>query len=156
MTFRVQFALFFLVFLGGCGILQKQKPNSEDAELKKFAVQASEKPLPPEKTKEVLSEVGANWWYGQGLGETALNVGTVIVFPPYALVLIGNAALSLSGFEPVSISDALPEKGREAWRTVYNGVTEAPGRVTAAIANEEFRSKETAGERLKEVVASAE
>jgi len=121
-----------------------------------LALRSIDKPLPPEKGQELLGEAGANWWYGQGLGETALNVGAVVAFPPYAIYLLGNAALSLSGYEPIEFSNALPEAPREQWRSVYEGVTESPGRVTAAIAGEEFRSKERAAARIKEVLREDE
>lgn len=146
------FFLSIAILLGGCGMLKEQNPDSSDGELDRLAIQATQKPMPPEKSKELINEVGSNWLYGQGVGETALNIGTVVAFPPYALYLLGNAALSLSGYEPIEISDALPNEERDEWHKIYNGVTEGPGRMSAALAGEEFRNKEVATEGLKRVL----
>ncbi len=66
------------------------------------------------------------------------NVGTVVVFPPYALYLLGNAGLALAGYEPLYVTDALPGEARDAALTVYDGITSVPGRIAAGVAGEEF------------------
>ena len=146
--------VFCVAFAAGCGVLKEQDPASEDQELARIALEAAKHPLPPEKTKQVLSETGQNWLYGQGLGETALNVGAIVVFPPYALFLAGNAVVSLSGYEPVRFSDALPGEGKKEWTDMYNGVAAGPGRLAAAVAGEEFRTPEEARVRLKKILQS--
>ena len=83
----------------GCGVIKKKQPDSEAGGLDLVG-----KPIPPDKAKQVLSEAGSNFAYGPGLGDAAVTVGTVVVFPPYALYLLGNAVLSLSGYEPVTVS----------------------------------------------------
>ena len=112
------------------------------------------KPIPPEKAEDVLNEVGSNFAYGSGLGDTALSVGTVVVFPPYALYLLGNAVLSLSGYEPVTVSSLLPEKEGQEWSSMYDSVVSVPGKMVAAAAGREFRSPEVANARMKKLVES--
>ena len=97
---------------------------------------------PEQVTHEKLEDGFANgisrWFYGQGLGVTTLNIGTAVVFPPYALYLLGNAGLQLAGYDPLYVTDALPEKPREGVMTIYNAVTSTPGQITSTIAGAEF------------------
>lgn len=99
-------------------------------------------PLPPEKAGELLEKTGGNWLYGQGVGETMLTVGTCVLFPPYALYVVGNAGLTLAGYERVTLVSALPEKSEDAVTEVYDTVTEAPGRSIAYMADEDFRTQD--------------
>ena len=101
----------------------------------------SYQPPPPEDVNEQLSESARGWFYGPGIGRTALNVGTVVVFPPYALYLLGNAGLMLAGYSPLYITDAIPETPRKHVLDTYVGVTDLPGRVTALVGGEEFHNK---------------
>ena len=135
--------LLILLPLPGC-TLPKPRPAGD-----LNYVELARKPMPPEQSGAVLKEAGANWLYGQGLGDTALKASTVVLFPPYALVLVGNAALSLSGYETVGLSNFLPEEGAAVWGSFYDGVTAAPGRVSAAVAGREFRSPEIAREKIR-------
>lgn len=135
----------------GCGILRKKENTSED----QVAMQMSQKPMPPEKAQVMLSEMGENWLYGPGLGQTALNVGAMVVFPPYAIYVLGNSVLSMSGYEPLYVTDLLPDSERADINEVYDEVTTAPGRVSAALAGKEFRSREVAAARLKAVVSES-
>lgn len=108
--------------------------------------------MAPEQAEEVLETWGESWLYGPGLGEAALNVGASLLFPPYALYLLGNSALALSGFEPLYLSDALPELDREAWRSFHDEVSSGPGRVAAAVAGKEYVTRERARANLKQVL----
>lgn len=128
------------------GVIAAAKPEIS------FFKNAVDTPLSPDNTSELLDEVGSNWFYGQGLGETAVTVGAIAVFPPYALWVVGNAAMQLSGEEPVEVSKMLPEDGGEIWRATYDGITSVPGRTTAALAGEEYRNKEVARERIEAVL----
>jgi len=134
------------LFVLGCGII-KEKPKTDNNELS-----ALSKPMPPEKAKEVLNEVGGNFAYGPGLGGAALNLGTSIVFPPYLIYLLGNTALSLSGYEPVTVSSLLPEEEGRVWSNGYDTVVSGPGRVVAAATGHEYRTQEVAQERLRVVL----
>jgi hypothetical protein len=109
-------------------------------------------PLSEEDSNELLGRMGGNWLYGNGVGETALAAGTVFVFPPYALYLLGNAALGLGGYEQMRLSDALPDQERSQWQGFYEGVTAAPGQVSAAIAGREFITREHAKERINGIL----
>ena len=99
---------------------------------------------PPANTDEVqeqLAESTDNWFYGPGVGRTMLNVGSIIVFPPYALYLLGNAGLTFAGYDPVYVTDALPEEPREKVLSVYDNVTSVPGKINAGIADREFHTE---------------
>jgi len=138
----------------GCGII-KERPEDKPSGLDVVGKQ-----MTSEKAKEVLGTVGGNFAYGPGLGDTALSVGTAVVFPPYALYLLGNAVLSVSGYEPVTISSLLPEEDGKKWSKAYDTVVSGPGRVVAAMAGHEYRGQEVAEQRLgavlEKVNASAE
>jgi hypothetical protein len=135
-----------IVVLSGCGLF-RERPVEEPSPFDLVG-----KEMPPEQAKAVLSEVGQNFAYGSGLGDTALAVGTVVVFPPYAIYLLGNAVLSLSGYEPVTVSSLLPEEQGKAWSSAYESVVSGPGKVVAAMAGHEYRSKEVADEKLRTVI----
>lgn len=144
------FSLFWSISLCSCSVLQKE----EDPQIA-LTKQAVQKPLPPEKTGELVGKVGGNWLYGQGVGETALTVGTIFAFPPYAIYVLGNGALSLAGYRQLRVTDALPDDARDGWNSVYDGVTGAPGRVTAAVAGKEYREKDVIEEDYRKFMESA-
>lgn len=104
--------------------------------------QVVKNPMPPEKAGELIEKTGGNWLFGQGVGETALTVGTCVLFPPYVLYVVGNAGLSLAGYERVTLISALPHESEAEATTVYDGITEMPGRVFSVFAGENFRTKE--------------
>jgi hypothetical protein len=136
------------VSLAACGVI-RERPESKPSSMDIVG-----KPMPPETAKEVLSEIGQNFAYGPGLGDAALNVGTAVVFPPYAIYLLGNALLSLSGYEPVTVASLLPEEDGKAWSRTYDSVVSGPGKVVAAMAGREYRSQEVADERMREILKS--
>lgn len=108
--------------------------------------------LSEDEREELMAEVGENWLYGPGLGTTALNVMTVVAFPPYALYLAGNTLLELSGNEPLRFSDALPDEGKREWQRIYGGIVSGPGRAAAAVAGKEYRTPERAQEQLQRFI----
>ncbi len=134
----------------GCGVI-KEKPKSQVDEMS-----AVGKPMSNDQAKAVLGEVGSNFAYGPGLGDAAVNLGAVVVFPPYILYLLGNTALSLSGYEPVTVSSLLPEEQGKAWSNGYDTVVSGPGRVVAATAGREYRSREVGDERLRVLLAQGD
>lgn len=129
-----------LVFLGVLSLTVACTPKKAESP---SVNQVIAEPLSPEKTGELITKVGQNWAYGQGLGETALTVGTIVVFPPYALYAIGNAIIDLAGYERMDPTRLLPDKTEKAVNSVYNTVTEAPGRGVAKAAGVPFRDRET-------------
>jgi hypothetical protein len=140
-----QFTLTALLgmMLTGCGVI-KERPESEPSSLAVVG-----KPMSNEQAKEAISEIGGNFAYGPGLGDAAVQVGTVVVFPPYALYLLGNAVLSLSGYEPVTVASLLPEKQGKAWSRTYDSAVSGPGKVVAAMAGHEYRSREVGDEKMR-------
>lgn len=130
----------------GCGVIKK-KPEDQPDEL---AVVGKE--MSPEQAEAVLGEVGSNFAYGPGIGDTAVNVGAVILFPPYIIYILGNTALSLSGYEPVTVSSVLPEEQGRAWSNGYDTLVSGPGRMVAAMAGREYRSRDVAREKLREAL----
>jgi hypothetical protein len=136
--------------LTGCGVI-KERPKSEQTELS-----AVSQPMSSEKAKAVLGEVGSNFAYGPGIGDAAVNLGAVIVFPPYILYLLGNTALSLTGYEPVTVSSLLPEEQGKAWSDGYDTIVSGPGRMVAAAAGREYRSREVGDERLRMVLSKSD
>ena len=95
----------------------------------------------PVPTMDTIQTKAAHWFYGPGVGKTMTNIGTVALFPPYVIYLIGNAALSLSGLQPMYMTDLLPDESRAGVLKVYNGVTSVPGRLTSSIAGREFEEE---------------
>ncbi len=110
------------------------------------------KPPEPGELGEKLSEAGEEWFFGPGLGRTALNVGTVIVFPPYGLYLLANAGLQLCGYEGLYVTDALPDDVKAPVLHVYDGVTAVPGQVNAAV----FDHRSSRNSKLNSVFARTE
>ena len=148
---RLVLALFFCL-LGACSLFKEKKYSDTDPDIQKVV----SNPLPPEKADELLGEVGSNWLYGSGLGETAVAAGSIVVFPPYALYVLGNGILSLSGYEPIYVTDALPDEDREQWNEAYDSIVSSPGQLTSAVAGREFRNKEVAKEKIYKVLSSAD
>jgi hypothetical protein len=144
----VLLAVIYLV--PGCGVIKK-KPESEASGLNLVG-----KPLPPEEAKEILSELGGNFAYGPGLGDTAVNVGTVVLFPPYAVYLVGNALLSFSGYEPITVSSLLPEEDGKNWSDSYDQLVSGPGKMVAAMAGREYRSREVGKIKMQELLKRIE
>ena len=149
-VYRLWLLLLMVGATFGCGLLRKKEPSPEAANLHQGAAQ-----IAPEDAPKVISEVGENWLYGPGLGQTALNVGAIVVFPPYAIYVLGNSLLSMSGYEPLYVSNLLPDDERVEFNEMYDEVTTAPGRVSAALAGKEFRSKEVASQRMKAIVSES-
>ena len=95
-----------------------------------------------------MSDVAGNWFYGQGLGSSALTVGTIVVFPPYAVLALGNVILNLSGYESIGVSTVLPEEEKKSWNSFYDSVTSGPGRFTSAVAGREFVTNDMAKQKM--------
>ena len=141
----------FLLALGSCAFSTTDKsappsPRSANEALpfKPVSIPAllngSTRPPTEGEAKEQIASSGKSWLFGSGLGKTLANVGTIVVFPPYGLYLLGNAGLTLAGYEPLFLTDALPSTPRKYVLGAYDEVTSVPGRITALVAREEFSS----------------
>lgn len=139
--------LLALLLSTACGVI-KEKPPAKVDEMDLVG-----KEIPPEQAQEILGEVGDSFVYGPSLGETMTNVGVAIIFPPYALYLVGNAILSLSGYEPVTVSSLLPEEEGKKWGDTVDTVMSGPGRMVAAMAGREARSREVTEEKMRQILA---
>jgi hypothetical protein len=148
---KINISSIFLLLLAGCSSLLKEKETPPEN-----AVALVGKPLPPDQAQELLSDMGEGILYGQGLGDTIINGGTVFLFPPYALLLVGNLALSLTGYEPITVSRMLPENLGNVWSDAYDGVASGPGRAVAAVAGEEYRTREVNRENVNKYLKPAE
>ncbi len=149
---KIYHIIFISLYISSCGVLEKEEPQNAQLDIKA----AVEKPLPPEKAKELLSETGSNWLYGQGVGETALTAGAIFAFPPYAIYVVGNGVLSLAGYKQIRVTNALPDEEKAAWNDTYDTITSGPGKVSAAIAGKEFRTKEVAKEKIIQIIKPEE
>ncbi len=140
------------MFIGACSLLVFSSctpaASKNEATPTDLAQAAVEHPLKPEEAKEMLNDAGENWFYGNGLGETAFVVGSIVAFPLTAIYWAGNAALSVAGYETVGVSRVLPEEERAQWNGFCDQVSGAPGRVTAAVAGREFITRDQAKDRL--------
>ncbi len=105
-------------------------------------------PLSAEESREMMGDLSEGWLYGNGVGSTAITLGGVFLFPPYALYIAGNTLLSWSGYEPLHVTRLLPEQEREKWDYFYDNLSAAPGRLNAAVAGKEFVTKEAAQQRF--------
>ena len=133
-----------LFCVSSCGVLKKQvTPESQ-------IVAISTEPLPPEKTKAILKDVSQNWVYGDGIGKSIFHVGATIAFPPYALALLGNTAISLSGYQPLGVSYFLNEEQKPGWDSFHSNLFSGPGRLISALSGEEYRTPEIAKQKLLE------
>ena len=141
--------IILIIFcFSGCGVL-KEKPADPTLDF-------LNRPLTQEESEKLASEVGGNFIYGQGLGEALLNIGGIVLWPPYAIYVLGNGAISLSGYEPLHVTNLLPENAKDSYDTGYNAVTSAPGRLSAAVSQEEFRNQEVIKKRYKDILSKSE
>ena len=85
--------------------------------------------------------------YGQGLGDSAVKVGTSIIFPPFLVAWLGSAVVEMAGYEV---------KTPESFNRVYEGVTSIPGHVAAKVAGEDFRDESRAKQKIERVLNAHE
>ena len=131
------FALILILFCcSACSLIQPTQ--QEDVTRVSPIEQVSKRPLEEHEVQELNSRVVDSYVYGEGLGDSVIKVGTAVVFPPFLLVMLGNAALSATGHEPVGVSTFLPEKAAEGWNKAYSEVASAPGRVSAGVAGRDY------------------
>jgi hypothetical protein len=133
----------------GCGTVLREKPVRPDLN------SSLKGPLTGEQSVEVLGTAASGWWYGQGLGETMLQAGTVFAFPPYVLMVLGNGALNIAGYESIGVSSFLDDEGRKKWQEGFGSVTSGPGRFTASISGREYKTEEVLLEDYKTIFANA-
>jgi len=105
--------------------------------------------LSPKEAQAAMDDVTEGFIYGDGLGTAMLNTGAIVLFPPYGLFVLGNFALSSSGYEPIGVSNFLEGEEKEKWASSYSAVISTPGRVVAAASGDEYRTQERVKETLE-------
>lgn len=140
--------LILIVAPCGCSILKEKEPDPTLDFLKR--------PITKEESGKLANEAGSNWLYGQGFGESVVALGGIILFPPYALYVLGNGAVSLSGYEPLYVTNLLPDKAKAGYNEFYDGVTSGPGRFSAAVAGEEYRTMGVVRERYQKLLQNGQ
>lgn len=113
-------------------------------------------PLSPKETGEVVDTALTNFFYGPGLGETALDVTGAMLFPPYAMVLIGQTLVRLAGYESPRFIEIFPDQQQHAYDVTMDAVYSGPGRLVAAAAGEEYRTRSRVRSRWVETVEKLE
>jgi hypothetical protein len=126
----------------------KAKPIDQQLELTSFAGE----PITEVDTDKVIDEVAGSWAFGDGIGHTTVKVGSLFVFPPYGLYLLGNSVLEVVGYERIEITDVLPEEQESQWDQVYQAIISGPGRVVAAVSGSEYRSQQEAARRIRRLL----
>lgn len=129
-----------------CGVLkEKQKSEIPYQEI-------ARQKLTPEQSKVLLGEIGNSWLYGDGIGKATATIGSIALFPPYALWVLANSVISLSGYEELSLLEVLPKEEKQEARALYSSVVSSPGRVAAALAGKEYRSKAVIKARMEQFI----
>lgn len=161
-----------LCFVSACGMSKSPDPEPSSPKVKvgakgrpspdtpvltlervqKIAVE----PLSPEETGEVVDTALTNFFYGPGLGETALDVTGAMLFPPYAMVLIGQTLVRLAGYESPRFIEMFPEEQQQAYDDTMDTVYSGPGRLVSAAAGEEYRTRSRVRSQWVETVAKLE
>ncbi len=144
----VAFGLLLAFVACSTNSAERASQSSDNLELRQYA-EISHQTLTPEETEQAMNDIGNSWLYGDGLGNSMLQVGATVAFPPYALVLLGNLALTASGEEPIGVGAFLEPEDKEEWKTTYSQMVSGPGRMAAAVSGEEYRTPEMAKETLQ-------
>ena len=146
--------LSIFILLSACTPLKSEDSTAQQA--LQGVKTIAHRPLSQEESKELMGDVAGNWFYGQGLGSSALTLGTIVVFPPYAVLALGNVILNLSGYESIGVGTVLPEEQKESWDSFYDSVTSGPGRFTSAVAGKEFVTNDMAKQTIARYLEKTE
>lgn len=106
--------------------------------------------MTPETAEKAAKTVGKSWLYGDGLGTAFLNLGTTIVFPPYGVFLLGNFALTATGYESLGVGMFLEGEDEQTWDAMYSSVVSGPGKFAAAVAGNEYITPERTAHNLQQ------
>ncbi|MCI5064687.1 hypothetical protein MRY87_03060 [bacterium] len=123
---------------------ERVQPRS--SELSAQIREIAREPLSAEERELVVETAAENFAYGRGLGDTAMNVAGVLLYPPYGALLLGQALLDVSGVGRVRAVDLLPEKEQETYETALAAISSAPGRAVSYAAGKPFRDEQMVGQ----------
>ncbi len=140
----------FVIFLCSCSTQQQGSSHS------KVVDDLIKDPLTEDETVEVLDQSAQNWFYGNGLGDTAFKIGTSVLFPPVALVWLADVGMQATGTGSVSLKAVLPEDTSDTIIENYQAVVSVPGKVTSLVAGKEFRDQERGEAIIRNVLNSHE
>lgn len=147
-TLYLVILLTIFLFFTSCSYLLKPKTSKVKLSDVKLALsKATEKDY-----EEIVDTASNSWFYGEGLGEAAVNVGTTVAFPPYAIYLLGNTVLDLAGYEKIGVSTFLSNDSKQKWRKAYSGVVGIPGSLTAVASSKQFVDSEEAEEKIVKII----
>lgn len=113
-------------------------------------------PLTKRETGEVLNTAAGNFFYGPGLGETALDLTGAVLFPPYAFVLAGQTLVRLAGYDSPRLVELLPDEQQRSYNGFMEAVYSGPGRLISAATGEEYRNRSRVRLHWRETVAKLE
>lgn len=150
-SFYLLILLFLAIFclsLTSCSYLLKPKNSKvKISEVKLALSKATEKDY-----EEIVSVASDSLFYGEGLGEAAINVGATVAFPPYAIYLLGNTVLDLAGYEKVGVSTFLSNESKQKWKKAYSGVVGIPGSITAVVSSKEFVDRDATEDKIVKII----
>jgi hypothetical protein len=128
----------------GCSSLRSAHDrNSRASSASELARLNLERPLTPREAELVLNAAKESVVYGPSLGDVTLKVVSGILFPPYGIYLLGRGGWEMvTGTRAPEVTDILPDKDKEMWDATYDDIVSAPGRVSAALAGKEFKTKD--------------
>lgn len=113
-----------------CGsVLRKKTSKEQRADSPPVAKNEAE-------AKRVLHEAGKDVVFGDPLGE----IGASILFLPYGIYKLGQAAAGAAGYK-LEATGALPKEEQQTAKKVGKAIISAPGRAVAAAAGEPYRNE---------------
>lgn len=125
---RITLLLLSALIVSGCGSVLREKTPEEQEQV---PIATNE-----EEATYVLEETGKNIVFGEQLGD----IGAAVLFFPYGLYKIGQAAANLAGYK-LDAKEALDSESKKAVEGVYRSVVSVPGRAASALADEEYRGE---------------
>lgn len=108
--------------------------------------------LSPQQSREVLDTVHETSVYGSTIGEVTLKIAGSILFPPYGIYLLSRSVGKVAGADVPEATAVLPADEKRTWDAWYDDIASGPGRLAAAIAGQEYRTKERIDEDWEQLV----
>lgn len=141
---RITGVLILCSAICGCSSWRlHQDQNAKSSSSSELARLNLERPLTPKEAELVLHTAKDSVVYGPSLGDVTLKVVSGILFPPYGIYLLGRGGWEMAtGTRAPEVTDILPDKDKQMWDATYDDIVSTPGRVSAALAGKEFKTKD--------------